>query len=194
MKEYKTPKDTCRELGIHLNTLATMANTGKIDYIETPGGHRRYDVTGYIAKQNKPKVVLYARVSGSKQKDDLQRQVEYLKSIYTDAEVVTDVGSGLNFKRQGIRSILERILHGEKLRLVVTYRDRLSRFGTDLFEHLLKSKGGELVVLNNKNTSPEKELTDDLLAIITVFAARSHGLRKYKSQIKSENKDTNKKD
>lgn len=133
-------------------------------------------------------------MSSRKQKDDLTRQIEYLKSIYPNEEVITDVGSGLNFKRQGIRSILERIMHGEKLRVAVAHRDRLCRFGSDIFEYILSSNGGELVVLNDKSSSPEKELTDDLLAIITVFAARSHGLGKYKTKIKSEIKDSDKKD
>lgn len=194
MKKYSTPGQTCKELGIHFNTLQSMAKSGAIDFIETPGGHRRYDVAGYISKQSKPTTILYARVSSAKQKDDLQKQVEYLKTIYPGAEVISDVGSGLNFKRQGIRSILERIVSGEKLRVVVAYRDRLCRFGSDIIEQLLASTGGELVVLHNSSTSPEKELVDDLLAIVTVFAARSHCLRKYKAQIKSEREDFNEKD
>ena len=109
-----------------------------------------------------------------------------MRERYPDAEVVTDVASGLNFKRRGLLSILERLHQGDKLRVVVAYRDRLARFGTELIEALLERNGGELVVLTHREFSPEEELTTDLLAILTVFGARVNGLRRYRKKIKED--------
>ena len=110
-----------------------------------------------------------------------------MRSRYPDAEIVSDVGSGLNFKkRRGLLSILERVHQGDKLTVVVTYRDRLARFGTELIETLLERNGGELVVLNQRDLSPEEELTADLISILTVFGARVNGLRRFREEIKED--------
>jgi predicted site-specific integrase-resolvase len=121
-------------------------------------------------------------VSTRKQIEDLQRQADFLHLKYPEAEVVKDIGSGLSFKRKGLQALLERALRGESLTVVVTYRDRLSRFGFDLIEQLVKRSGGSIVVLNQVSTSPVEELTRDLTAIITVFGSRIHGLRSHKSK------------
>ena len=109
-----------------------------------------------------------------------------MRERYPGAEIVSDVGSGLNFKRKGLLAILERLHQGDKLRVVVAYRDRLGRFGTELIETLLERNGGELVVLNQRDLSPEEEITADLLAILTVFGARVSGLRRYHKEIKED--------
>ncbi len=109
-----------------------------------------------------------------------------MRERYPDAEIVSDVGSGLNFKRKGLLSILERVHSGDKLRVVVAYRDRLARFGTELIETLFKRNGGEIVVLNQRDLSPEEEITTDLIAILTVFGARVNGLRRYRKEIKED--------
>ena len=95
-----------------------------------------------------------------------------MRERYPAAEIISDVGSGLNFNRKGLLAILERLYQGDKLCVVVAYRDRLARFGTKLIEPLLERNGGELVVLNQRDLSSEEELTADLLAILTVFGAR----------------------
>ena len=102
------------------------------------------------------------------------------------AEVITDVASGLNYRRKGLATILERLHSGDKLTLVVAYRDRLARFGTELIEQMLEQNGGQLVVLNQRDLSPPEELTQDLLAILTVFSARANGLRKYRKKIQED--------
>ena len=83
-------------------------------------------------------------------------------------------------------SILERVHAGDKLTVVVAYRDRLARFGTELIEEMLSRNGGELVVLNQREFSPEEEITADLIAILTVFGARVNGLRRYREEIKED--------
>ena len=161
----------------------SCCNDGSIQYIRTEGGQRRYDVDSYIGQARPTQTICYCRVSSKKQSADLNRQTAFMRSRYPDAEVVSDVGSGLNFKRRGLLAILERVHQGDKLRVVVAYRDRLARFGTELIETLLERNGGELVALNQRDLSPEEELTSDLLAILTVFGARVHGLLRYRKEI-----------
>lgn len=126
----------------------------------------------------------YARVSSRKQKDDLERQIAYLKAKEPNAEVITDIASGLNFKRKGLTTLLERCLQGDKLTVVVAHRDRLARFGFELIEWLIERNGGQVVVLSKSaHTSPTDELFQDLLAVLGVFAARMPGLRRYRDEI-----------
>lgn len=186
---YVTLREARKQLGLHPNTLRKYADEGIIETIKTPSGQRRFNVESFIKqKQNSLQTILYCRVSSARQKDDLQNQKNYLLSKYPGAEVIVDVGSGLNFKRRGLRSILERLLQGDSIQLVVAQRDRLCRFGFDLIEYLVVKNGGEIVVLDQIEYSPEGELVSDILSIIHVFSCRIHGMRKYKNQIK-EDKD-----
>jgi predicted site-specific integrase-resolvase len=186
---YVTLREARKQLGLHPNTLRKYADEGIIETIKTPSGQRRFNVESFIKqKQNSLQTILYCRVSSARQKDDLQNQKNYLLSKYPGAEVIIDVGSGLNFKRRGLRSILERLLQGDSIQLVVAQRDRLCRFGFDLIEYLVVKNGGEIVVLDQIEYSPEGELVSDILSIIHVFSCRIHGMRKYKNQIK-EDKD-----
>ena len=186
---YVTLREAKKQLGLHPNTLRKYADEGIIETIKTPSGQRRFNVESFIKqKQNSLQTILYCRVSSARQKDDLQNQKKYLISKYPGAEVIIDVGSGLNFKRRGLRSILERLLQGDSIQLVVAQRDRLCRFGFDLIEYLVVKNGGEIVVLDQIEYSPEGELVSDILSIIHVFSCRIHGMRKYKNQIK-EDKD-----
>ena len=182
------------------------ADEGRISYVRTPGGHRRYDIDGFLGvseplaqkilslyhyfsvKISRAKTtVCYCRVGCAKQRDDLNRQVEYRQSRYpADAEVITDIGSGLNFKRRGLLSLLDRLHSGEKLTIVVAYTDRLARFGAELIERLIEQNGGELVVLKRVTHSPQEELAEDILTILNVFSARLQGLRRYRNQIKAD--------
>ena len=186
---YVTLREAKKRLGLHPNTLRKYADDGIIETIRTPSGQRRFNVESFIKqKQSNLETILYCRVSSVKQKDDLQNQKDYLLSKYPGAEVIVDVASGLNFKRKGLRSILERLLQGHSIKLVVAERDRLCRFGFELIDYLITKNGGEIVVLDQIECSPEGELVSDILSILHVFSCRVHGMRKYKNQIK-EDKD-----
>ena len=130
----------------------------------------------------------YATVESqvSKQKDDLERQVNFMREIYPQAEVIRDIGSGLNFKRRGYQAILDRLLAGDKLQLVIAHRDRLCRFGIETIQYMVEQNGGELVVLDKSVHSPTEELTADLLSILRVFSCRMHGLRRYRNEISED--------
>jgi len=135
--------------------------------------------------------ILYARVSSRDQLPDLDRQVEYLVSRYPDGEVVSEIGGGLNFKRKKMLAVLGQVMSGDVKRLVVAHKDRLARFGFDLFRWLCEQNGCELVVLNESSLSPSEEMVEDILAILHCFSSRLYGLRKYKTQI-SEDPDLSK--
>jgi predicted site-specific integrase-resolvase len=119
--------------GLHPNTLRRKAKEGEIPCKVLKSGHRRFDVSDYMSKPERQTIV-YCRVSSQKQKDDLERQVEYMQRIYSGAEIIKDIGSGINFKRKGLTTILERSLSGDVIELVVAHRDRLARFGVDLIK------------------------------------------------------------
>lgn len=176
--------------GLSANTLRKYADNGTIKAVKPNGRTRLFDVTDLHnlkgVPDGRPSVVCYCRVSSPKQKDDLARQVASMRQRFPQADIVQDIGSGLNFKRKGLRSVLQRLLQGDKFTLIVAHRDRLCRFGFDLVSYLFEQNGGEIVVLDNPEASPERELTEDLLAILHVFSCRMHGLRRYADQIKAD--------
>ena len=173
-------------LGIHQNTLRRYADEGQIRAIRTKSGQRRYDVDAYLRESADAVLVCYCRVSSAKQKDDLQRQIAFMRELYPEAEIVQDIGGGLNWKRKGLVSLLERLHRGDKLRIVVAHRDRLARFGFELVQWLAEQNGGGIVVLDNTDYSPEQELTQDILAILHTFSCRLHGLRRYRNAIQED--------
>lgn len=176
----------CEILGMCPNTLRKYADLGHIKVVKNASGQRWYDVDEYMGRAKKVAVVCYCRVSSPKQKDDLARQVVFMREQYPQAEIVQDIGSALNFKRKGLRSLLERLLQGDKLTLVVAHKDRLARFGFELIDFLVSTNGGELLVLDRVVDSPNEELTKDLLQILHVFSYRMHGLRRYSKKISQD--------
>ena len=173
-------------LGIHQNTLRRYADQGIIPSFKTNSGQRRYDVEAFLGNTHEPQTICYCRVSSHKQKDDLLRQVQFMQEQFPNANIITDIGGGLNWQRKGLLSILERLHQGDKLRIVVAHRDRLARFGFELIEWLTHQNGGTILVLNNQDASPESELTQDILAILHTFSCRLHGLRRYRKAIQQD--------
>lgn len=178
--------------GLSPNTLRKYADNGTIKATKPNGRTRLFDVSDLhnlrgIDDQHSS-IVCYCRVSSAKQKDDLAKQVAFMRQNFPQAEIIQDVGSGLNFKRKGLQTILQRLMQGNKFTLIVAHRDRLARFGFQLFEYMFEQNGGEIMVLDKLEVSPQQELTEDLLAILHVFSCRMHGLRRYETQIK-EDKD-----
>jgi predicted site-specific integrase-resolvase len=112
-----------------------------------------------------------------------------MRAAYPGHSIVSDVGSGLNFKRRGLRSVLERSMRGEVEEVVVAHRDRLARFGTELIDWILRVHGTRLMVQHAPVETPESELADDLLAVVTVFACRRNGKRRYKAPETKETQD-----
>jgi excisionase family DNA binding protein len=181
MKKYVTPKEAAQHYGVSISTLRRWDQQGKLDSIRTEGNQRRFCVEGEDPK-DKP-IICYARVSTHSQRDDLDRQAEFLRSKYPNAEIISEVGSGLNFKRRKFLKILERIYSSDISTFVIAYPDRAVRFGFPLVEWLCQQGGIKLVVLNERKSSPEQELVEDILSILHCFSARLYGLRKYQKQV-----------
>ena len=189
--KYIKPKQASKLTGLTLTTLRRMGDSGEIPCIKMDSGRYIYNISKFVGDRNPTapdrKKICYARVSSRGQKADLQNQIEYLKTKYPTYEIISDYGSGLNYKRKGLKEILDFAYKGELEEIVVTYKDRLCRFGFELIEYIIQSQSNaKIVVLSNSRASSESELATDLLSIITVFGARMHGLRKYKSKIKKD--------
>lgn len=124
-------------------------------------------------------------------KSDLEDQMDFLiqycnaKGIIID-EYITDIGSGLNYKRPKWNKLLQEVEDRKIGKIYVTYKDRFIRFGFDWFADFCKRHGAEIIVVNNPKTSPDKELVDDLTSIIHVFSSRLYGLRRYKKQTETD--------
>lgn len=183
--KYIKGKEACEILGISHNTLRKMADSGRIETIRI-SGQRRYNVAAYLGLQQQQSIICYCRVSSHKQCDDLARQVAFMQEKYPQATIVKDIGSGLNCKRKGLKTILERAMRGDKLKVVVAHQDRLARFGYELIRFIIESNGGKLVVLGENSLSPTEELTKDLLTIIQVFSGRMPGLKNCKKQMSED--------
>lgn len=192
-KLYK-PKELSQLLGITNESLRKWNQEGKIKSITTEGGHRRYIYQNM--EKSEGKYIIYARVSSRKQANDLQRQIDFIKEKFPNYEIISDIGSGINFKRKGLISLLEQLFAGNVKEVVVAYKDRLCRFGFELFEFMFQKHGAILTVLEDSSSKePIKEFAEDVLSIITVFTARFYGKRKYNILQKNKNlsnKGTNK--
>lgn len=140
-----------------------------------------------IKEDEKSKVIIgYCRVSSYKQKDDLQRQVENMK-LYLDKqnknyEIIEDIGSGINYTKKGLRTLLRKIVNNEVEKVVVLYKDRLLRFGFELVEYIANLYGCEIEVIDSTEKTEQQELVEDLVQIITVFSCKLQGKRANKAR------------
>ena len=174
-------------------TLLRWRKAGTINFKKIPSGRILYGIP--ISKKSnlcspdivKKQKICYCRVSSHKQKDDLERQIKFMQSKYPEHDIVTDIGSGINWKRSGLKAILGRAMRGQLEEVVVAYKDRLCRFVFDLIEWILENNEVRLVVLNQKEKSSESELAEDLLSIIHVFSCKQMGKRRYKIKEKNCN-------
>ncbi|QTX30534.1 IS607 family transposase [Xylella fastidiosa] len=185
--------EAAQALGVSITTLRRWEASGRLIAEHTVGGHRRYDMAKLRpemfraqAEANR-RTVAYARVSSHDQKDDLERQKQVLELYCAQQgwtfEVITDLGSGMNYHKKGLKRLLDAIIDGQIGRLVITHKDRLLRFGAELVFALCEAKNVEVVILNQgQDTSFEEDLAKDVLEIITVFSARLYGSRSRKNQ------------
>jgi putative resolvase len=180
-----------KALGVSPSTLRRWEKEGKIIPERTEGSHRLYRLSQFkISKKlnvRERKTIAYARVSSHDQKKDLERQKKvlemYCASHGWQFELVTDLGSGMNYYKKGLKKLLNAILEGNVGRLVLTHKDRLLRFGAELVFALCEAREVEVVIINSgADVKFEEELAKDVLEIITVFSARLYGSRSRKNQ------------
>lgn len=205
--KYLGGKQASEILGVHQRTLYLWDEKKWIDTIRTPGGKRMYNVDKYLREHQKIEIdvfaekdldkldkkqgklkLSYVRVSSRGQVDDLQRQKDMIKAAYPDHIMIEDIGSGINLDRRGLRKIIDLAITGRIEEVVIAYKDRLTRFGYNLIEDLIKDySNGEIIVLNKKeDITPEQEMAQDVLQIMNIFVAKMNGTRKYKKLKKDE--------
>lgn len=176
-EKYLRPEEVSKILKVTTKTLENWSNQGILKCVRTKGNHRRYLMSDVVSitpgkKQITKRNICYCRVSTSSQKEDLERQVEYFRCNYPNHEIIKDIGSGLNFKRKGFKNILESAFKGDIHEIVVTNEDRLCIFGFELVLQIIESTNGKILVLDKEKISPEKQLDNDILSIITIFCSR----------------------
>jgi putative resolvase len=189
---FVKPNEAEKIFGVHRRTLRKWADDGHIRSFRPGGtGQTLYDVStaASIATPQPcgspdggggpPQFdAIYARVSTRKQSGDLERQLGSLRVAHPDATVFSDIASGLNFKRKGLRALLKLAFEGKLRRVHVAHKDRLCRFAFDLVEYTLAQHGAVVVVDGDEaHGSDEQDLAQDVLSVITVFGARLHGKR-----------------
>lgn len=184
-----------KRLGRSPGTIRRWEQEGKITPKRLPSGHRYFDesdVRNILGGQPvKRSTVVYCRVSGAGQKDDLASQVKAMETYCLHAGIAVDewieeIGGGMDFKRKRFLSLMDRIQHGEINRLVVAHKDRLVRFGFDLISHVAEEAGCEIIVANQPSLSPEQEMVEDMLAIVHTFSCRLYNMRKYKDELRAD--------
>ena len=194
MEQIYSPQEFGKLIGRTTNTLQKWDRQGILKAHRSPTNRRYYTHDQYLQYRGlvapeQGLTIVYARVSGVAQKPDLANQIKALEayckehSLNVD-EWMSDLGSGLNYKRKQFNRLLEMVELGQIRRIVIAHRDRLVRFGYEYFEAFCERHHTEIVVINGEAMSPEQELVRDLIAIVTVFSARLHGLRSYRKVLK----------
>ena len=167
MEEFVSGLKASEILGVHQSTLYLWDKKKIIDTIRTPGGKRLYNVKKYLSsiEKNKSNVsyvnnpsinskfinknnYIYARVSSIGQKEDLERQIKLLSNLYPDYKIITDIGSGMNLNRKGLRKIIDEAINNNINEIVIAYKDRLCRFGYELIEDIIKKySNGKIIII-----------------------------------------------
>jgi len=188
------PREVCERLGISYTTLYRWIRDGRIRAIRTAGGKYRIPesevkrIAEGLSTLVETRAVIYARVSSSDQKSDLERQVEYLTQYcsargYRVVDVLSDVASGLNTNRKGLLKLFNYVVDRQVDVVVVTYKDRLTRFGFEYLEYFFNQYGVRVeVVFGEEPKDAYQELVEDLLAVVTSFAGKLYGLRSHRKK------------
>lgn len=177
-------------VGVTPTTLRRMQETGELIPTHISKGGTRYYSTEQLKmfkNINDERIVVgYCRVSTISQKDDLKTQISNVKTYMIakgyQFEIITDIGSGINYSKKGLQTLLKRINNHEISKIIILYKDRLIRFGYELIEYICQLNDVEIEIIDNTEHSKEQELADDLIQIVTVFANRLYGQRSKKTK------------
>jgi excisionase family DNA binding protein len=188
------PKEVCQRLGISYSTLSRWVREGRIRAVRTAGGVFRVPesevrrIAEGLPISREVRAIVYARVSSADQKSDLERQVQYLIQYcsskgYRVVDVLSDVASGLKTDRRGLLELFDYVVNRQVDLIVVTYRDRLTRFGFEYLEHFFNQHGVRVeVVFGEEPKDAYQELVEDLIEIVTSFAGKLYGMRSHKKK------------
>ena len=204
MSNYYSIHEFSKILGVSAQTLRNWDKNGKLHpHHTTASGYRYYSQEQlnevlHIKPKNDRITIGYCRVSSKKQKDDLERQVEnvrtYLLAQGQPFEIIRDIGSGINYKKKGLQELIKRISENKVEKVVILYKDRLLRFGFELVEYLALLHHCEIEVIDNTEKTEQQELVEDLVQIITVFSyklkgKRAHRAKKMMQELVQDDKD-----
>jgi excisionase family DNA binding protein len=188
------PKEACHRLGISHSTLSRWVREGRIRAVRTAGGVFRVPesevrrIAEGLPISKEVGAVIYARVSSSDQRSDLERQIQYLTQYcsskgYRVVDALSDVASGLKTDRRGLLKLFDYVVNRQVDVVVVTYRDRLTRFGFEYLERFFNQYGVRIeVVFGGEPKDAYQELVEDLIEIVTSFAGKLYGLRSHKEK------------
>jgi len=187
MERLYTLKEAKKLLGVTTRTIQRWDKEGKIRVVRTVGGRRRIpesEIKRILGLKEERVVVGYARVSSTAQKDDLERQKQLIHSYakdkgYDKIQILSDVGSGLNEKRKGFLKLLEMVAERKVSKVIVAYKDRLTRFGFETLKKLFQAFGTEIEVINSEEKAQD-ELVEDLITVVSHFAGKLYGMRSHK--------------
>ena len=180
---WTTPGEAAKHFGVTTQALRDWARDDRIKHKRTSGGHIRYSIPVLQQPDTDKTGFIYARVSSYKQRSDLCRQIDSLRSRFPHYTVISDIGSGVNFQRKGLHTLLDKCMCGVVSEVVVAYRDRLARIGYGLIEHIIRRSGSLLTVIEDPSCDGcPSELAEDVMAVLTHFTAKSHGKRAHKNK------------
>jgi putative resolvase len=188
MERLYTLKEAKKLLGVTTRTIQRWDKEGKIRVVRTVGGRRRIpesEIKRILGLKEERVVVGYARVSSTTQKDELERQKQLLHSYakdkgYGEIQILSDVGSGLNEERKGFLELLEMVAERKVSKVIVAHKDRLTRFGFETLRKLFQAFGTEIEVIDSEGKTPQEELVEDLMTIVSHFAGKLYGMRSHK--------------
>lgn len=189
--------EAAKYVGRSVRRMQELDRTGELIAHRTETGRRYYTQEqldawlGLTPSYPQKKTVAYARVSSYQQKDGLQNQMNFIVQYANGAglildECISDIGSGMNYDRPKWNKLLKDVEAGLVGQIIVTYKDRFTRFGFEWYDRFCHDHGCEITVLNNPATSPDEEMTEDLISIIHVFSCRLYGLRRYKTKMEKD--------
>lgn len=192
MSKYYSINEFSKILGVSAQTLRNWDANGKLHPHHTStNGYRYYSHEQLNQVMNiKPNLnrltIGYCRVSSHKQKDDLERQIENVKTYLIAKgqpfEIISDIGSGINYKKKGLKELIKLITQNKVEKVVILYKDRLLRFGFELVEYIASLYNCEIEIMDNTEKSEQQELVEDLVQIITVFSCKLQGKRAGKAR------------
>ena len=210
-KEQYTAGEVAKLLGVHVKTVQVWDRTGVLPFSRTHTNRRilpkdkiieLLDSRGLLYKDENAnkRDVIYARVSSHEEMDkgDLDRQVMFLVNSISDLKnplILSEVGSGLNDRREKLLQLIEMIFKKEVDRVFVIHKDRLTRFGFHYLEAICKSQGVSIVVIKDisKEKSIEEELTEDMMALVASFSGKLYRVENQEvralKKIEADNQD-----
>ena len=184
-----------------MRSLSKYVKTGQIKVVIKGNGRYDYDADSVYKMLNKDierKTYIYARVSTPKQKADLDNQIQLLKTFcfqngYVINGIFQDIASGISFeKRTQFFNMLDDIIAGKVNKIIITYKDRLSRVGFELFSYLFKKYGCEIIVISEVGSEKldSQEIFEEIISLLHCYSMKLYSSRKQK-QIKEilESKD-----